>query len=294
MDIPSWSYSTNSNFENCRRLYFYEKYWQLAQDKWLVYKLKYMTNIPMLLGSNMHDVIKDALRHQRNGLSPMGLEEALALFGRKFRTDYNESSEGHWRNPKIYGKKVNNTINLFEHYYKMPSALEAAKSAEAKGISGLTNLWKSKLWEYLMLLPKESFVAIDEGNFPSFNFNDINIYAIIDLAFDYKGRNIIDWKTGKKSAVNQIQLAIYALFAEATWGWAPEDIVFRLVYTENTEIESIIIDKSNTEAAKEIINRSYSEMLALYNNGEPNIDNFPLTDNLSHCRNCKFKEVCNR
>ena len=290
---PTWSYSTYNIFKTCKRSYFYDKYWDRSPDKWKAFRLKYITNIPMLMGNTIHSIIQKAILRRKNGLELMSLSDAKLILRRDFRNAYNESSKGYWRDPKKFGKKTSDTCNLFEHYYKVPEILKKAQESEANGIKSLENIWNSDIWARIMTLEKQDFMTIDDPNFPSFYLDGIKIYAVIDLAINYNGSKIIDWKTGAKNPANHTQLAIYGLYAKSEWKWKPEDIVFFLAYTqEDFEFEKIRITEEDLNQAQDIITDSYKEMQKLYNNGEPNINDFSKVDNLNICEKCKYKEIC--
>jgi len=299
-NTPTWSHSTYSNFCKCKRLYFYDKYWSFLPNKWDVYKLKYISSIPLLKGSCIHEVLEKAITDYINEGKISTAETAKYRFMCKFRDAYNESKEGHWRTPKRYGKKASQTTNLFEHYYGAEiDSLDKAKKAEEEAINSINSLWTSPIWKRIFSLEKKDFLTVDDPNFPSFNLNadgmSIKVYSIIDLAINYNGLRIIDWKTGKASDLNRAQLAVYALYAKDTWDVDYSGIKFYITYlSDNTQIKEEKITIEQIEDTKQTIITSYKEMLDLYNDGEPNIANFPQTENLLDCSYCKYKEVCQR
>lgn len=303
---PTWSFSQYNTFSQCHRMYFYDKYWSFMPNKWEIYKLKYITNLPMFQGNCVHDAIKVSIMNYKNGKMNYSVDDAIYKFRLKYRTGYNESDRGDWLNPKKFGKKASNTINLFEHYYKCEDVLNKAIEGENKGINALKSLWNSPIFKRILNTDKEDFVTVDEDNFPHFNLehkglsekdkelSDITVYSVIDLALKYGDKlRIIDWKTGKKTNSNKIQLAIYALYANCVWNYEINDIKFYLCYLgENTEIVEENIDLMSVKSAYELIMKSYKEMVELFNNGEPNIDKFPKTENEHICSMCKYKEIC--
>lgn len=303
---PTWSFSQFNTFSQCKRMYFYDKYWQYMPNMWEIYKLKYITNIPMFQGNCVHDAIKSCILSYKNGKKTYSVDDAIYKFRLRFRNGYNESDRGDWLNPKKFGKKASNTINLFEHYYKCEDALEKAQEGENKGIIALKSLWNSPIFKRILSTDKEDFVTVDEDNFPHFalehknlsekdkELSEITVYSVIDLALKYGDKlRIIDWKTGKRTQSNKLQLAIYALYANCAWNYEINDIKFYLCYLgENTDIVEEKIDVITVKSAYELILRSYKEMVDLYNNGEPNVANFPKTDNANLCSMCKYKELC--
>ncbi|MBQ7257198.1 MAG: PD-(D/E)XK nuclease family protein [Abditibacteriota bacterium] len=307
---PTISYSQLNIFNKCKRSYFYDKYWSILGDesKWDAWRMKYITSIPMLKGACIHHALRMCILDYKHNGRNHSLNDAIFYFRKSLREKYLESDKGHWKNPKVFGKRLQDVTNLFEHFYHDENALQKAQKAEEVGIKAIESLWTSPIWERVLATPYEDFMTIDEENFPKFNvivknlperykeFSDMTVYAVIDLAIKYnKTLRIIDWKTGKESDSSKLQLAIYALYANSVWHYEIGEIKFYLCYLgEKTTIKTEEINVPTIMSSYNILVNTYREMLELYNFGEPVIDNFPKTEDIDMCEICKYKGLCNK
>ena len=305
---PSWSYSQFNMFTECKRQYFYDKYWSVLPDeiKWEAWRLKYMTSLPMLKGTCVHYALKRCILDYKQDGRHHSLNDAIYLFKKNFREKYNESFYGHWKNPKKFGKKMQEVCILFEHYYNIKDTLEKAQATEEEGVLAITKLWESPIWKRIFFTPYDDFLTIDEENFPNFNlthnylpakyenFKDITVYSVIDLALKYNNTvRIIDWKTGRRTPGNKLQLAVYALYANYTWKYEIDKIKFYLCFLgSKTEICQEEINIPTLKSCYDIILSSYKEMVELFNFGNPSIDDFPKCESDFRCENCRFRALC--
>ena len=307
---PTISYYQLSTFNKCKRMYFFEKYWaSLDEDlKWDAWRMKYITSVPMLKGACIHSALRRCILDYKAGGRNHSVDDAIYYFRKDLRFKYNESDKGHWHNPKIFGKRLQDVTNLFEHYYKDKDVLVKARQAEESGIKAIQSLWVSPIWERIFRVPYEDFLTIDEENYPNFNiinktlpekykdFMDMKVYAVIDLAIKYNNTlRIIDWKTGSVSEMNKLQLGIYAMYANHTWHTEPEGIKFYIVYLgDNIKVDECGITVPTLMSTYNILCNTYREMLELYNFGAPIFDNFPACEDDELCKSCKFKGLCEK
>ncbi|MBQ0104837.1 MAG: PD-(D/E)XK nuclease family protein, partial [Armatimonadetes bacterium] len=298
LNPPAWSFSQYSAFCQCRRMYFYNKYWQTMSNRWDVYRLKTLTSIPLLKGEIVHETIKKSIETVING--SLDKDDAIKYFQRRFRTAYNESEKGYWKDPKKYGKKLNEMVCLQEHYYSTENPLEKAKEAEQTGIEALCYLWQSPVWKRICEADEKDFLVIDPDGFPSFELTipktdkSITIYAKIDLALKFGNKlRILDWKTGKAEGVDILQLAVYGFYANSVWNYEINDLKFYLCFLGGEgEIVSKDISLPVMKNAYDTILSSFNEMTVLYNCGEPAIENFPKTEKAFYCKSCVYREIC--
>jgi CRISPR/Cas system-associated exonuclease Cas4 (RecB family) len=127
------------------------------------------------------------------------------------------------------------------------------------------------------------------------------IYAKVDVLIRLPGETLIlDWKSGRQDAAKHTrQLLGYAAWAEHNLQIPAEEIRCVLAYLQPDyqELEkqpsSAELDGLAVEVAAEI-----QQMQSLCKDPERNIPlekaAFPQTENLGSCRQCQFRELCDR
>lgn len=293
-NIFQWSYTRQRKFEECKRAYYYHYYafWNgwladASEEAKKCYLLRRMKTLPMLAGEIVHDLVHSLILSCREGkLIPLEhLQNAAVL---KLRTSWKESRDRLWEyKPKDF-------TNLFEHYYKRVVPQEKADELKQKVLSSLDNFYHSSIFGII----RES----DPGNwkepeeFQRFSIGEHKVSLKMDFAVDRDGTlHIYDWKTGKKVAANQDQLACYALYAQQKWDFSPEKIVLALYYLAGDTIDETTLSQEELARTKETIVRNCREMQALCDDPVSNTasrENFPMTDNEAKCSYCVFQELC--
>ena len=227
----AWSFSRKSMFENCRREYFYYRFWgQNTKSKWTIFEMRRITTLQMLKGLVVHKVIVEGLKRAKFG-SKLSLEEAKELVTLIIRTKYMESKRKLWHiSNRPQGKKVSDFTNLFEHYYEHSGVDERAKKARVSAWESIENLWKSDLWNQIINSSPSQWATVDSEEYPSFDLDGIKVYATIDFAHNIDKPTIIDWKTASEGSADISQLVLYSLYAQKEWGWNPTDTSLKLVY----------------------------------------------------------------
>ena len=291
----AWSFSRKSMFENCKREYFYYRFWgQNAKSKWTIFEMRRITTLAMLKGLVVHKVIVEALKRARFD-SKLSLEEAKELATHIIRTKYMESKLKLWHiSNRPYGKKVSDFTNLFEHYYSHNGVDERAKQARISAWESIENLWKSDLWKEIIESSPSQWATVDSEEFPSFDLDGIKVYSTIDFAHTIDKPTIIDWKTGSDSSADISQLVLYSLYAQQEWGWNPAETKLKLVYmSPEMNIIETIPTPEKIEEMKNIVRASFAKMMELEPAfGEADINNFPSTQNHQSCKWCKFQGIC--
>jgi predicted RecB family nuclease len=118
------------------------------------------------------------------------------------------------------------------------------------------------------------------------------IYAKVDVLIRLPGETLIlDWKSGRQDAAKHTrQLLGYAAWAEHNLQIPAEEIRCVLAYLQPDSAE---LDGLAVEVAAEI-----QQMQSLCKDPERNIPlekaAFPQTENLGSCRQCQFRELCDR
>ena len=121
------------------------------------------------------------------------------------------------------------------------------------------------------------------------------MFAVPDFAIKDKGYVLFDWKTGKPSDNDILQLSCYVLYASQKWKVDPNQIRVIPVYL-TSEIASLKpVLPENTESIKKYIQESIDSMrsfLSTSSKCKADISLCPKTDDAWRCEYCKFQEIC--
>jgi CRISPR/Cas system-associated exonuclease Cas4 (RecB family) len=268
-------------------------------ERQVAYRLKQMKTAALLAGDTVHRVIRELLIGYRD--EHIEWTRTLALYRARelWHSQLAESRSKQWIK---YPKDV---TCLFEDYYQVPERDERVAAAWDCVESCIDNFFTSRTWEHLLKSRPERWLALD-----SFNFDESTVdidgtpcCMVIDLGYDLSFAvaprqkcRIFDWKTGRRRPQDEDQVAFYALFAAARWGFRSEQVTGRLVYLRDGTDHDVVIDEEMLGSAKENIQQSYARMQSLVADLKSNeplpIEHFPVTEHASYCRSCKFQEIC--
>jgi hypothetical protein len=308
-EIPNrltWSHTRSGNLERCLRLYYYNHYlmwngWRRDSppERQAAYRLKQMKTAALLAGDTVHRVIRELLISYRDEQVEWTPTMALYRARELWHSQLAESKSKQWIN---YPKDV---TCLFEDYYQLPDRDERVAAAWDCVESCVHNFFTSRTWLHLQHSRPKRWLALD-----SFNFDESTVdidgtpcCMVIDLGYDLsfgggprQKCRIFDWKTGRRRQHDDAQVAFYALFASARWGFHSDQVTGRLVYLRDGTDRDVVIDEDMLDAAKEYIQQSYSRMKSLVadlvSNEPLPMEQFPVTDTPSRCKNCRFQEIC--
>ncbi len=291
----SWSISRMRHFEDCRRHYFYDRFWgQDPKTKWQLYEMRNITTLAMLRGQVVHSIIVEGLKSVRNG-ELMSVENAKLKLGDLIRLKYMESKRRLWHiDNRPAGCKLGDITNLLEHYYNFSNTDDRAVEARSIAWNSIENLWNSEIWSDITSSDPGLWKDLDEDSFPSFELDGIKVYAKIDFSIDGESPTIIDWKTGIASDMDRQQLIVYALYAKKQWGWEPENISLKAVYLyPKFDVQEYRTNREEIEKTREFIKNSFERIMSV----EPailpaNIENFPITNETRNCFWCRFQGIC--
>ncbi|MGC8861141.1 MAG: PD-(D/E)XK nuclease family protein [Armatimonadota bacterium] len=292
----SWSFSQKTHFTDCRRYYFYWRFWgQDPKLRWKLYEMRNITTLSMLRGKVTHQVIAESLAALREGRRvdlDAARERITSLMREKMRESYYRVWHIDNRPP---GRRASEFTNLLEHYYGFPDTERRARENRDVAAASIENLFRSKLWVEIAETDPATWMAMDEDGFPSFELEGIKVYARPDFAWFQDRPAIIDWKTGAADDDDRRQLVLYSLYARHNWGWEPCEARLAAVYLQPVlKVETFTPTPQDIMDVTELVKSSFEEMLEL----EPvafedaDISRFPLTDNPDHCRWCRFQGVC--
>lgn len=295
----AWSNSRIKTLRECAWRYHltYHEAWEgwltsAPQEKRRAYMLKNMTNLPMWVGSIVHDIIEEIITTGRQIGTWKTLEQAQKAGIHDLRKGWKQSKDKRWQgSPK-------KNINLAEHFYQEETEPDKLASYKQKVLRSLKAFYDMPLFEVLQNLKKEDWLTLED--FQKFQLNTgEDVTVKIDCGFRYKDKvYLLDWKTGMVSDSVIDQLVTYSMYAlKQGWVDRPEDIVIIPVYLaayaeigeQATPHLNVTMQHIRRQAG--IIRNEYPLLAkAFENKDDPSC--FPKTDNEKACTRCHFRDMC--
>jgi CRISPR/Cas system-associated exonuclease Cas4 (RecB family) len=300
----SWSLSRHKTLMDCARKYAFEYY--LSHNGWLsdsnniakhTYRLKKITNLEILFGSTVHNIINQVIEMFLNSNYIYSENELVDRIRNMLNTSYIDSTK---RKDLWYSKPTHYTM-LHEIYYGENNKLPLDKITEINDRLEvcIKHFYSSKTFSDIQ--NKKEMKFIEAERFRTMYKENIKIFVVMD--FVYKDiRNgkwiIVDWKTGKESFEDRNQLALYAMYLKEKFNIKSiEEITIRNEYLltgTNREYSLKDIDIKNS---LEVFKMSLGEMIKYLEditiNKPIDIDYFLQTNNDSKCIRCNYRELCN-
>lgn len=299
-DRLRWSVSRYKRLRDCRRKYYLFHFasrggQQPNAPRRLreLFVLRSLRTRHMWVGEIVHDMIELAMTAwRRNDEVPA---EGLVERGiRTMRAQYAESLQG------VYWDRPLQAVGLSEHEYKEDISREQWRERRDLMEQCLRNFYSLPLVETIRALPRWRWLAVENAG--SFDLGGAVVMVRPDFAWrDEEDRvAIVDWKTGRPWPGDEdLQLAVYALFAQRTWGLGSDYMNAITAYLANGDVREWRIDQDALDGAEARISASVDEMRQL-GAGVEELDRpeamarFPMTDELELCGRCGFRRVCNR
>jgi hypothetical protein len=195
---------------------------------------------------------------------------------------------------------------ICELYYDQQLPPERLKEMGATVTRCLRNFEESTLFEELKTEDPSCWRAVDPGFDQDLKVSVAGqtIWAIPDFARETADGvcEIWDWKTGKESSADPLQLTSYALFARDKWGYKPEQIrLFGFYLDQGTAPPKVTEYGCSSETLQEIeetIRTDVQVMHGLLDNVTDNIPkpeaDFEQINPGPDCERCFFRELCDR
>jgi len=297
--IYAWSESRVKCLRECRRRYhlMYHVAWggwggSAPQESRRAYMLKNMTNLPMFVGSIVHDVIEDIIKEGRCSGKWKTLEHAQHDAVQLLRKGWKQSFEKRWEESPKYN------INLSEHFYQEEIPQEKLTGYKTKILKSLKAFYDCYLFNIIKNLKPEDWLSLED--FQKFQMNTGEEVTVkIDCGFKYEGKVwLLDWKTGRVSDSVIDQLTTYAMYA-IKQGWAkdPSDIIIVPVYLaayeeiKDSAIPNLNVTMDRMKRQAGIIRKEYPLLTDAFNNKDDK-SFFERTDNERACSRCFFRDMC--
>jgi len=295
----AWSESRVKCLRECAWKYYltYFLAWEgwlshVAQEKRQAYTLKKMTNMPMFVGSVVHDIIEEIISNGRSLGKWISLEEAQNKAIQLLRRGWKQSTNKQWQDSPTH------FTNLSEHYHNIEIEKDKLSSYKTKVLKSIKAFYDMPLMKIMQNLAPEAWLTIEE--FQKFKMNTGEEVSVkIDCGFVHDNKvYLIDWKTGKVNDSVLDQLVTYAMYAmKQGWAKKPEDIIIVPVYLaaysdlkdKATPHMTVSLDHIKRQAST--IRNEYP-LLSQAHEQRDNPDFFKRTENPNACRNCHFRTIC--
>ena len=163
------------------------------------------------------------------------------------------------------------------------------------------------------LLSSQTFMDIFDGKakkirlisserFRLLEMEGVKVWVVLDLVFqDLESGKfvVVDFKTGKPSSSDKVQLLLYALFLQGAFHLPGLDqIELRNEYLSTGKHASFTLGQTELKFVQSLIQTSVKEMKAYLRVPEQNVpldmERFEQTKNRAICRRCAFRELCDR
>lgn len=299
----SWSLSRHKTLQSCQRKYAYDYY--VSHNGWLqynvspeaqhAYRLKKLQHLPMFFGHVAHGIIEETimmiLRHNEVPDVTTLIERAR----RKLNDAYIQS-----KNEAAWAAKPSRSTMLYDMYYDGQLNKEEVAIYQER----LHIIFENFLNSYTVqqLRQNREFIDLQQAEeFRTIKLNDITVYLVMDIL--YKDRRtdqwvIVDWKTGKSTADDRQQLALYAYYVHKTLRVPLEQIEVRNEYLlenryVNTQLDDIDLD---------VFMHLYSDSVRLMKSFQADIltnepvelEDFACTQFVNRCEKCNYKQMCRK
>mgnify|MGYP001168071259 FL=1 len=291
----TWSYSRNRLFRDCRKAYYFQYYaswggWEKDANDFSkrAYLLKNIRTIDIWIGDIVHQVIK-WLIEEIKASRDQSLDTALFHAKRTVKRTWEQSRSKSWE------QNVKHNLNLLEHYYNCEPSKDELTEKLRKITKSLNFFYNSGFYDYLKGIKPEEIIAID--SLDKFTFEGVNVFAVPDLAVKREKILLYDWKTGKSSQNDAMQLSCYVLYGCSKWGADVDNFEITPVYLAKDDLEYSSVGVIPIEEVKTYIRDSLSDMRSLLISVEKNeIDpnKCEKTIDKYKCPRCKFKQICDQ
>jgi hypothetical protein len=297
---PTWSLSRHKMVMECEMKcalnYYVAKRGEFETKPLLLqlaWRLKNMTNVYLMIGDLIHRKIEAEIRtlyETGEVLNELKIREELNNEIEEFYKKAESGLEPWYKDPKV-------NPMLFEIYYD-GGLTDKAKQFIKKKVDTCINgfMQSSTLKDQIY---KGNIKIMESEKYRSFKLDGVRIALSADLIyFDEVNElwNIVDWKSGKESEYDPVQLALYGMYLQAVYGADLTDIVVTNEYLESGISKSYIVDAYETQYLREIVKQSAKRMIELERNlckkDDEILDVFQKTENRIDCERCNFKAVC--
>lgn len=297
----SWSYSRNVKYQTCPRAYYYHYYaaWEGWEDDApppvkQAYLLKNLTDLPRWVGTLVHESLKFALARLKAG-QPVTEADLLKQMRTRAQADFSDSKSGQYR------QQPNQRVGFQEHYYDTLLPQTAWRETWTQAENLLKIFLRSSLYAHLRQQPADTFLDVE--TLQSFTVAGEKVWVQMDLARREGNRiYIYDWKTGhvEDEGILRRQLGIYGLYFRRARPdlLTPDTQLTGLVYAlAEDRLLEFELDEPLLAETEAHIESGIAHLRGMLLDPLANLaalEKFPMIDDLTICRQCQFRELCDR
>lgn len=291
----AWSNSRVKMLRECMYKYYLNYYqswfgWDSNApiEKKQAYMLKQMTNLPMWVGTIVHDEIESIINEIKDKGDCRSVSAALLNTTQALRKGWIQSKNKQWKqNPKW-------NINLAEHYFDREVSKNKLDGFKNKVQTCIKAFYDSPIFKMLHEVTESDWLSLED--FQKFTLSGGEEVSVkIDCGFRQDGKvYLLDWKTGKVDTNVVDQLVTYAMYAlKQGWTNNPENIIIVPVYLAayfdhgDKAMPHITVDMTKIKRQAKII-QDESPLLQQAHDNKDNPDFFKHTDNEQTCKWCNF------
>jgi len=296
----SWSWTRNQAFLNCKRSYFHAYYsswggWRREASNLSrhAYRLKRLVTLDQLFGISVHNQIHRMMDESQK----MTVEEFAASIRKALNRAFWDSKH---KQEEWYEQPSD--INMLQEMYYDGELPEQKIEEYRERITVIANHLLSSQTLMDIFERKDKVKLITSERFRLFEMEGIKVWVVLDLVFqDLESGKfvVVDFKTGKPSSSDKVQLLLYALFLKEAFHLSSLDqIELRNEYLATGKHASFTPRQTDLEYVQSLIRTSVKEMKAYLRVPEQNVpldmERFEQTKNRAICRRCAFRELCDR
>ena len=297
----SWSWTRSQVFLNCKRWYFhaYYSFWggwrrEASNLSRHAYRLKRLVTLDQLFGISVHNQIHRMIDESQK----MTVEEFTASVRKALNRAFWDSK---YKREEWYEQPSN--INMLHEMYYDGEIPEQQIEEYRERITVIANhLLSSQTFMDIFDGKAKKIRLISSERFRLLEMEGVKVWMVLDLVFqDLESGKfvVVDFKTGKPSSSDRVQLLLYALFLKEAFNLSSLDqMELRNEYLATGKHASFTPGQTEMEFVQSLIQTSVKEMKAYLRVPEQNVpldmERFEQTRNRAICRRCAFRELCDR
>jgi len=294
----SWSWTRSQTFLNCKRWYFHAYYsswggWRREASNLSrhAYRLKRLVTLDQLFGISVHNQIHRMIDHSQKMTVEAFTASVRKALNRAFWDSKNNQEE--W-----YEHPCN--INMLHEMYYGGELPEHKIQEYQERMTVIANHLLSSQTFMDIFDRKDKVKLITSERFRVFELEGIKVWVVMDLVYqDLENGKfvVVDFKTGKPSSSDRVQLLLYALFLKEAFHLPSLDqMELRNEYLSTGKHASFTPKQTELEYVQSLIQTSVKEMKSCLRIPEQNVplemERFEQTKNRAICRRCAFQELC--
>lgn len=295
-----WSLSKHKMLEECELKgvfnYYMAKKGEFGNSPLFLqfaWRLKHLKNMYLLLGDLVHQVIESEIKTLYETGEVLNKEKIKKELSDRIDDIYNQAKSG----MDLWYKNPKENHMLFEIYYDGELTDATKQLIKNKVDNCIEHFLHSTTLNELIYTGR--LKIMESEKFRSFYLDGIRVILSADLIYydEYNDQwGIVDWKTGKESAFDPVQLSLYGMYVEARYGAKITDIIVTNEYLDSGNNKSYLVDTTEINEVQTLVKQSAERMMKIESKlgerDEEILDVFQRTENQKACERCNFKAIC--